>query len=214
MMKNLKLSMCAMIFAMSQLQAVDIAQNWNSFSQWSGSYVQAYRDNLMIDTTTQLCSVSSAAAVLAGYIYYQKQSALRCFHGHVNDRMMRQANLMYVGYEEFLDIIASVDSYAATLEFIKSHCIDYYFWTSHSKINRYVLLADDLQCKNNKRMNDAVMQENALLEEFKNNLLTAQANIEKEALNDAIDASKNANNTYFITKIVEVMLRVLLQNVK
>lgn len=208
-MKKLKLSICAMIFAMSQLQAVDIAKNWDLFSNWSHDHLETYKENLMIDTQTQLLSLSAVGLLVLLSMKGQDVLLHQCVNSHQNSHIMKQANLIYVTYEEFLDIIASVNSYAATLEFIKSYCTELYFLTSHSRINRFIGLAGDLQIENMKRNDAFVLQENALLEEFKHNLLTAQENIQKERLNDAIDASKNANNLSSISTVLEIIVHML-----
>jgi hypothetical protein len=144
----------------------------------------------MVDTQTQLLSLSGAGLLV--FLAMKSQDALlhQCVNSHPNSHIMKQANLIYVTYEEFLDIIASVNSYAATLEFINSYCSQFYFLTSHSKINRFICLAGDLQIQNMKRNDAFVLEEHALLEEFKQKLLLAQANIQKEELSAAINAGK------------------------
>jgi hypothetical protein len=208
-MKNFKSLVFAALFVTSQVQAVDLRKAGSESFEWMGNKAEQLKENLLNDTTTQLTTFGVAATGVVGYVYYHNQVSQKCLDGHPNGRIIQKSNLMYINYADFLDMIESIDSYAATLEFINQYCIDYYFFTSHSKINRFVALADDLQAKNNKRADDVVFNENMILENFKNNLILAQANIEKEVLNDAINANKNANNMYSISKALEIVGRLL-----
>lgn len=208
-MKNFKSLVFAALFVTSQVQSVDLRKAASEGSEWVGNKAYQLKENLLNDTTTQLTTFGVAATGVVGYIYYHNQASQKCLDGHPNGRIMQKSNLMYITYSDFLDMIESVDSYAATLEFINEYCIDYYFFTSHSKINRFVALADDLQVKNNKRADATAYNENMILENFKNNLILAQANIEKEVLNDAINANKRANNMYSISKVLDIVGRLL-----
>ncbi len=208
-MKNFKALIFATIFATSQVQSVDLPKMFEDSSRYVSKTSSQFIENLKHDNFTQGTTLISVAALAGGYIYYQQQSSLACLDGHPNGRIMQKSNLMNVTYLDFLDKIEAVDSYAAALEFINQYCIDYYFFTSHSKINRFVALARDLQIKNNKRFDATVDAENMILENFSNQLLTAQANIEKEILNDAINANKRSLNLYSIGKAMEIIANLL-----
>ena len=206
-MKNFKSLFFAAMFVTSQIHSESVGIF--KVGKCVVNSVASFGYNFVNDSTTQYVSLGSAAAVAGGYVYYQQQSSKACLDGHANGRIMQKANLLHVSYPDFLDMIEAVDSYAAALEFINQYCIDYYFFTSYSKINRFVALADDLQAKNNKRADGNVYAENMILENFKNQLMTAQTNIETEVLNDSISASKRAKNLYSVGMLIDIVSSLL-----
>ncbi|MDP3788591.1 MAG: hypothetical protein Q8Q60_04750 [Candidatus Chromulinivorax sp.] len=199
-MKIFKSFVFTTILVSSQIYTVDIQKNL----EWCGGHMQEYGKNLMTDTTTQLTSVASVVAAVGCYQYYHHNAALVCLDGHPNSRIMYQSNLMYMTYSDFINTIASANSYAGVVEFINTHCTSCCS-ISDAKINSFIALVNDLQKNNCKRINDDIAIENMILEDFKSNLILAKENIKQELINGAINANKNANNAITVRLVIDII---------
>ena len=201
-MKSFKSFILVAMLATVSTQAVDVAKN----VAWCGDKVGQFGTSLMKDDQTQIITVGSVGAVCVAAYMYKSQAHAVCLDGHANSRVMYKSNLINMTYSDFIDTIAQIDNYSESLEFIKAHCFDYFFFcTSHSKINRFISLAQDLQRKNSKRADSCASKDNAILEKFAHNLIEAQVNIEKELITNAIDANKTANNMYSLGKVLDII---------
>ncbi len=204
-MKNFKLFIFSALIASSQTYTIDIPTMFES----CGKQIETYRDNLLRDSTTQGGTLASIVTGVCCYKYYHYNAALVCLDEHPNSRIMHKSNLIYLTYSDFLDKIESMNSYAAVVEFIEQYCTDCCYAISDAKINKFIAFVDDLQRNNNKQINSNIEKENIILENFKNQLILAQANIKQELINGAINANKNANNAYTLTKVVEIISAIL-----
>lgn len=199
-MKKLNLLLSLTIMLGSSVHAVDIPKNLS----WCGKQIKAYGNDLLVDTPTQVVSVSTVAAGVISYQYYNYKAGLICLDGHPNSRIMHKSGLVYMTYSDFLHKIAGLNSYGMVVEFIQQYCVSYCL-ISDQKINQFIALLNDLQLNNNKRLDENVEQENMILENFKTNLFMVQKNMQEELIVNAISANKNANNMYAISKFFELL---------
>ncbi len=199
-MKNFKAFVFVAIMSVSQINTVDIPVAL----EYCGKQVESFGKNLLHDTTTQVTTLTSVVTSVAAYQYYHYQAALVCLDGHPNSRIMYKSNLIYMTYSDFINKLASIHSYAETLEFIEQHATTC-FSMSDAKINKFIALLADLQVNNYNQMGDISEQENIVLENFKNQLILAQENIKQELINDAINANKNANNAVTVRLVLDII---------
>lgn len=198
-MKNIQLSLCAVFMVASSLHTVDIPEH----VAWCGKQIKIYGNNLLHDTTTQAASLTSVMAVVGCYQYYHYHAALVCLDGHPNSRIMHKSNLIYMTYSDFIGELAVLNSYAAVSEFVYQYASSC-GTVSDAKINKFIALVDDLQKNNEKRLSDAVEQENIILKNFKNNLIILQKNKREELINNTINTNNNALKLYNLRQIAEL----------
>ena len=203
-MKNFKIFAFLAMISVSQINAVDIPRLWNSGTEYSGKQLSRYGTNLLHDTPTQAITVSSVAATVAAYKYYYYQAALVCLDGHYNSKIMHASNLIYMTYSDFLNKVATMNSYGQVTEFINQYCTSCYS-VSDAKVNKFIALVNDLQRNNLNQNSSVALQENAILETFKDQLIITRENIRQELINGAITANTNANNAVTARLVIDII---------
>lgn len=198
-MKYFKSFVLATMLASTQISTVDIVKNL----EWCGEQAKQYGSDLLTDTTTQVTTLGTVVAAVGMYQYYHYNAALACLDGHPNSRIMHKSKLIYMSYTDFINTIEAATSYAQVLEFVDEYC-SCFGLISDAKINLFIALANDLQ-KNNLKHNDNAYQDNAILENFKSNLITAQTNIREELINGTMSAHKRAHNLYSIRAVLDII---------
>jgi hypothetical protein len=204
MMKNFKIFAFVAMVSVSQVNAVDVPALWKSGTEYSGKQLSRYGKNLLDDTPTQAITVSSVVATVAAYKYYHYQAALVCLDGHYNSKIMHTSNLIYMTYSDFLHKVAAMNSYGQVTEFINQYCTTCYS-VSDAKVNKFIALVNDLQRNNSNQNSITALQENAILETFKGQLVMTRENIRQELINGAIAANTNANNAVTARLVIDII---------
>ncbi len=128
-MKNFKIFAFVAMMSVSQMNAVNIPAALESCQKTAGEFGK----NLLDDTKTQGVTLTSVAGSVVLYKYYYYQAALVCLDGHYNSKIMHRSDLIYMTYSDFVNKLASIHSYAETLDFMDEYCTTCYSY-SDSKI--------------------------------------------------------------------------------
>ena len=203
-MKNLNLCVLACLIVVMPINSVNIPR----FVRSGVKQAEKYGQDLLTDGTTQAATVVCAGIIVGGYYYYQHNAALSCLDGDSNSHIMYEANLVHMTYSDFLQKITKIESYPAALEFVDQNC-KACFSVSHEKINKFIVLVEDLQANNNKRNFERAQFDNDVLENFKTKLLTVKKNLQDQLLTDAINANKRASNMYTFAQGLEILSNIL-----